>query len=119
VDGTAYIAVVQAGPGLWGTITAIVSSDAAVARLRGLEILSQNETPGLGGRVDEAWFKAQFKGELVGTLGVTVNPAGPGDADHENARVDAITGASRTSQGIQAILDASLGRLRKIGGGRR
>ncbi len=119
IDGVQAVAVRYTGSGLWGSITAIVAADAKAERIRGLEILDQQETPGLGGRIDEAWFKNQFKGEKVGPDGTIVvdrNGSGTGDPDKENGRVDAISGASRTSDFIQAIVNGALAAIRKTGG---
>ncbi len=119
IDGTPAVAVRYTGSGLWGSITAIVAADAKTERIRGIEILDQQETPGLGGRIDESWFKEQFKGEKVaadGTIKVDRNGSGTGDADKENSRVDAVSGASRTSDFIQAIVNGALAAIRKTGG---
>jgi Na+-transporting NADH:ubiquinone oxidoreductase subunit C len=48
------------GSGLWGTIDAVIAVDVNFEKIIGLEILKQNETPGLGGRITEDWFKNQF-----------------------------------------------------------
>ena len=119
IDSLPAVAVRYTGPGLWGSITAIVAADAMGERIRGLEILDQQETPGLGGRIDEAWFKEQFRGEKVGadgTILVDRNGSGTGDADKENGRVDAVSGASRTSDFIQAIVNGALAAIKKTGG---
>jgi Na+-transporting NADH:ubiquinone oxidoreductase subunit C len=119
VEGTEYLAVRQSGPGLWGTITAIVAAKPGTSsesgRIRGVEVVSHNETPGLGGRIDEAWFKAQFRDKRVGEDGsirVDQNGSGKGEKDKEVPRVDAITGATWTSNYIQGIVNAALVRLR-------
>lgn len=120
LDGASYLAVRKSGAGLWGTITMVVAADVRGERLRGLEILDQQETPGLGGRIDEPWFKEQFRGERLGPAGVVVDQAGTGkgDPDRENGRVDAVTGASRTSGFVQAIVNAAVAEIRAAGGSR-
>ena len=109
IDGQPRYAAKVAGPGLWGTIQAIIAVDQQVQRIEGFQILSHNETPGLGGRIDEPWFKAQFKGEKIGPQGIAVRQgSGKGDPDPDNSQVDAVTGASRTSQSIQEIVNKEL-----------
>lgn len=118
IEGNSYVAVKLTNPGLWGPITAILAADPKAERVRGLEILEQQETPGLGGRIGEAWFSRQFAGEKVGadgTIAVTQG-SGTGDPDKENSKVDAVTGASRTSDFVQALVAKALGEIRKIGG---
>jgi Na+-transporting NADH:ubiquinone oxidoreductase subunit C len=118
IDGETFYAVQATGPGLWGSITLVAAADEATERLKGLEILSQSETPGLGGRIDEAWFKEQFKGERIGPSGVALNPKGTGrgDPDGENGLVDGVTGASRTSGFVLGIVNGALDSLKKLGG---
>ncbi len=119
VDGAPALAVRYTGPGLWGSITVILAADAGGERIRGLEILDQQETPGLGGRIDEDWFKRQFRGEKVredGTILVDRTGSGSGDGDPENGRVDAVSGASRTSDFMQVIVNGALAAIRSTGG---
>ncbi len=119
VDGEHY-ALELGGAGLWGRIEAVLATDASVSRIVGLEILSHNETPGLGGRIDEAWFKAQFRGESIKDGGISlVQGQDSGDKDPDNGRVEAITGASLTSGFVKTIVDrgiADLAGLRDKGG---
>jgi len=109
VDGAPRYAQRFAGPGLWGTITVILAVDAAIERVAGLRLVSQNETPGLGGRIEEAWFLGQFSGERIGQQGIRVREGtGKGDPDPDNGELDAVTGASRTSQSMQAIVNGGI-----------
>lgn len=118
IGESGFVAVKMTNPGLWGPITAILAADPKAERVRGLEILEQQETPGLGGRIGEAWFSAQFAGEKVGADGriAVAQGSGKGDPDKENSKVDAVTGASRTSDFVQALVAKALGEIRKIGG---
>ncbi len=114
VGGQVRFARRFAGPGLWGTITGIVAVDATVDRIAGLQIVSHNETPGLGGRIDEQWFKSQFAGEKIPSSGIRVRVGtGKGDGDSENGEVDAVTGASRTSQSIETLVNGQIAAFRK------
>ncbi|MBN2735883.1 MAG: FMN-binding protein [Spirochaetales bacterium] len=97
------------GQALWGTVTGVLVVDQEVDRIVGLDIISHNETPGLGGRIDEAWYKNQFDGELLSPEGkISVGPGGSGDTDHQNHKVDGITGASRTSSLMGIMINAQL-----------
>ena len=51
------------GPGLWGEIEAVVGFDASLDQLTGVDFTKQNETPGLGARISEEWFRLQFRGK--------------------------------------------------------
>ena len=118
IDGTPYLAVKITNPGLWGPITAILAADPPAERILGFEILEQQETPGLGGRIGEAWFTEQFKGEKVSAEGrvIVAQGTGKGDPDPENSRVDAVTGASRTSDFVQILVAKALAAVKEIGG---
>ena len=108
------------GSGLWGTITGILAVDESVSQIVGIQIVSHNETPGLGGRVADPWFKEQFRGLKVknGKIQVTYgSEAGSGKANKEEGIADGITGASRTSQSMDTILNSELSVLKKLLGG--
>lgn len=117
VDGRNVYAKEFTGSGLWGSISGVLGVDADVQNTVGIEIVAQNETPGLGARIDEPWFKEQLEGERIVDGMISVGPPGEGDPDHENGRVDSITGATRTSESMQKILDTEITRLRSLLGG--
>jgi len=87
------------GPGLWGPITVMVGFEENLKTLSGVSIVSQNETPGLGARIEEPWFTAQFAGKQ-GPFRIVEE--GTSDAPDE---VDAITGATRTSEAFRNIMN--------------
>jgi Na+-transporting NADH:ubiquinone oxidoreductase subunit C len=104
--------ILFSGAGLWGTITGVLAVNRDASRVVGLDIVSHNETPGLGGRIDESWFKEQFRGESLPEEGIGVTRGGMGDPDHDNGRVDAITGATRTSDALEDMLNIAITGLR-------
>ena len=53
------------GSGLWGTINALLAVTPDFKEIINIEIVSQNETPGLGGRITEDWYKKQFQGKIL------------------------------------------------------
>lgn len=91
LEGKRYILPMQ-GPGLWGTIAIMVGLEEDLTTFSGLAIVSQNETPGLGARIEEPWFTKQFQGKK--SPFTLVNE---GTAQKPN-EIDAITGATRTSE---------------------
>lgn len=108
-EGTSEIesyVVIQSGAGLWGEITACVGFDGTLESFRGLEVIDQNETPGLGGRIDEPWFKEQFAGKLPPLSPV---PEGAPASEHQ---FQAITGATYSTEAIQRIVNDALGQAR-------
>ncbi|MCM8773990.1 MAG: FMN-binding protein [Candidatus Omnitrophica bacterium] len=49
------------GNGYQGTIKILVVTNQSLDELEGIEIIESSETPGLGGRIREEFFKDQFK----------------------------------------------------------
>jgi len=91
---------VRRGPGLWGEIAAAVGVDERTGALTGVTFTDQNETPGLGARIAEPWFKEQFKGKR-GPFRLV--PEGTRSASPEE--MDAVTGATITSTAVRGILN--------------
>lgn len=102
VKGYAFPAT---GPGLWGTINAYVGISKDYSELLGLEFISQDETPGLGGRIAEDWYKQQFRGiDLKNSEDgkyIIYRPATGGN-------VDAIAGATLTSKSVSKLVNEDM-----------
>jgi Na+-transporting NADH:ubiquinone oxidoreductase subunit C len=92
------------GAGLWGKIESVVGVEKDLKTLTGIEFIKQNETPGLGGRITESWFKEQFRGKR---WPLSTVPEGDPAGDQE---FQAITGATNTTNGIRDILNNRLSR---------
>lgn len=112
-QGKTIYASQYSGPGLWGTIAGYIAMDEDVTQLVGFSITSQNETPGLGARISEPWFAQQMVNEKIVNNNVRVGSGGTGDADKNNGIIDGITGATRTSEGVQSILQNAINKFRK------
>lgn len=109
-DGSKELAFTVQSPGLWGTITALIAFNEEGTRITGIDFVSHSETPGLGGRIDESQFKEQLRGEKISSdpsARVAV-VTGQVTVSKEDARVDAITGATRTSESIQILLNKAI-----------
>ncbi|MFN3532061.1 MAG: FMN-binding protein [Candidatus Brocadia sp.] len=72
--------------------------------LKGIEVLDHSETPGLGGRITEDQFKKQFVGKKLRPKILVVKGRKAEGANE----VDAITGATNTSRGIEAFLNDAM-----------
>jgi len=97
--------LLRSGPGLWGEITAALGFDARLEKLTGVDFLKQNETPGLGARIGESWFREQFRGKRG-----PFTTVGEGEPAAEN-QFDAITGATLTSNFVKDLLNAAVGQV--------
>lgn len=90
---TAGYAVYYEGSGLWGAIKGYLAVTPDLETMQGLVFLEQNETPGLGGRIDEPVFKEQFRGQSI------VDTVAYGDG------IDAVTGATASSTAVLKIVN--------------
>ena len=98
------------GPGFWGPVYAMAAVNPDATKLLGVSFYRHTETPGLGGRISEDWFSGQFKGlslELKGNEKQYFYLTPEGDKKREN-ELDAITGASRTSDAVETFLNREL-----------
>jgi Na+-transporting NADH:ubiquinone oxidoreductase subunit C len=101
------------GPGFWGPIDAMVAVEPNALRILGIAFYRHSETPGLGARITENWFKKQFQGlPLYQPSGQEtlfhLKPEGTGKKANE---LDAITGATQTSRAVEAFLNRELQRF--------
>ncbi len=93
------------GPGLWSQIDLLLAVNPDRQSLYGLRVVSQAETPGLGGRITEEGFQNSFAGVDVRPA---VRVAKFAMADHE---VDGISGATTTSTAIERIINQGISKL--------
>jgi len=93
------------GVALWGSAHAYVAISSDYNEILGIDFVSQSETPGLGGRISEAWFKEQFRGLKLGDIQdgeyIVYRPAPGGN-------VDGISGATLTSNAIRDLLNKGI-----------
>lgn len=98
------------GYGLWGTLFGYLALDADLQTISGLGFYTHKETPGLGGEVDNPSWKANWPGvQLYGEAGQPSvrlvkrrSATGSAAASHE---VDALSGATFTSRGVQNLVN--------------
>ena len=103
--GQQALATPFSGPGLWGTISGYISFSKDGKKIVGFRVTEHNETPGLGARIGEQWFYQQLQGETIKNSTIRVGAGGKGDPSKDNGVIDGISGATRTSDGVQVILN--------------
>lgn len=113
-EGRTVYAKEFVGAGLWGAISGVIGVEESLDRMVGLVIVSHNETPGLGGRIEESWWQEQFRGQRIPNARLQVGPAGTGDTNRDNERVDSLTGATRTSDAMEVIINKQLEEMRRL-----
>lgn len=97
------------GVGLWGPIWGYVALDADMNTIGGIIMDHKGETPGLGAEIATAKYQSKFVGKQIFNgnefVSVKLRKGGAQDPLHE---VDAITGGTKTSDGVSEMLRASL-----------
>ncbi|MEQ6917201.1 Na(+)-translocating NADH-quinone reductase subunit C [Halomonas aquatica] len=94
------------GQGLWGLMRGYLSVQGDGNTINGITFYSHSETPGLGGEVDNPRWKAQWEGKEIFGAEDSAQPAiqlVKGGASSET-EVDALSGASLTSNGVSNML---------------
>lgn len=103
------------GTALWGTVQGYVAISEDYSKLLGIDFVSHSETPGLGGRISEDWFKEQFRGldltKAQDEQYIIYRPA-------PNGNVDAIAGATQTSNSVSKFLNEDIYEFINKKGGR-
>ncbi|WP_290654770.1 Na(+)-translocating NADH-quinone reductase subunit C [Idiomarina sp.] len=93
------------GQGLWGTMYGLISLEDDMSTVRGVHFYEHSETPGLGGEItNPAWVKTWEGKELYGDDGKVKFDLVKGGASNEH-EVDALSGATLTSNGVDATID--------------
>jgi Na+-transporting NADH:ubiquinone oxidoreductase subunit C len=104
------------GRGYQSTLHAWLVLDGDTKTVRALKFYQHGETPGVGARIEEPEWEAQWHDlrafDDQGVLRIGVRPrAGTGLDDDSRYKVDGITGATRTTQGVDGMLRFWLGEL--------
>lgn len=97
------------GVGLWGPIWGYVALEKDMNTIAGVVFGHQGETPGLGAEIATEKYQAKFSGTQIFDgaqfVSVVLRKGGAQNPLHE---VDAITGGTKTSDGVTAMLQNSL-----------
>lgn len=104
-DGsTKYILPVR-GKGLWGPIWGYIAVNEDKQTIFGATFGHKGETPGLGAEIEKDFFQVQFKNKKMlkdGKISFTVAKGGAAPGD--DYAVDAISGGTITSKGVEDML---------------
>lgn len=102
-DGRVVIPLI--GMGLWGDIWGYIALENDLNTVSGIVMAHKGETPGLGAEIATPKYQAKFVGKKLFKDGefvsVTLRKGGAKDPEHE---VDAISGGTKTSDGVTAML---------------
>lgn len=96
-----------AGQGFADRIELLIGLDGEAARITGLYVLDQKETPGLGNKITEETFRARFIGKATAAPLKLTKTAAAADAE-----IEGLTGATISSESAVGIVNAALARFR-------
>ncbi len=112
-DGKKFYVVPLYGAGLWDAIWGYIALDSDKNTVEGTVFDHKGETPGLGAQITEKWFQAQFHGKTIlsdsiagfnETNFISVKTVKGGAKVDDNHGVDAISGGTKTSDGVNAMI---------------
>ena len=106
-DGRVIIPLI--GKGLWDDIWGYIALEKDMNTVSGIVMAHKSETPGLGAEIATPAHQALYKGKTLFEKGdfvsITLRKGGAKDPAHE---VDAVTGGTKTSDGVTAMLRDNL-----------
>lgn len=102
------------GYGLWSTLYGFIALKADANTVVGLGFYEHAETPGLGGEVDNPAWKAKWPGKEVfdanGKVALSVVKGAAQDGPKAKYEVDALSGATLTSRGVNNLVHFWMGK---------
>jgi Na+-transporting NADH:ubiquinone oxidoreductase subunit C len=105
-DGEKVIILPVEGKGLWGPIYGYISLKSDMNTIYGVNFDHKGETPGLGAEINTSSFEGQFHGKKLydnqNFISVKVVKGGAGENDVHG--VDAISGGTITSKGLEKMI---------------
>jgi Na+-transporting NADH:ubiquinone oxidoreductase subunit C len=111
IDGTVKYIFPVYGTGLWGPIWGYISLNSDMNTVYGATFDHEGETPGLGAEIATHGFQEQFAGKKIfdeqGNL-TSITVAKSNETAPVEHKVDAISGGTITSKGLQKMLSDDL-----------
>lgn len=112
VEGNNFYIIPLRGAGLWNAIFGYIALNEDKNTIAGVVFDHLGETPGLGAEITQVYFQQQFENEKVfdgngNFVGISVVKGGSGPGQDDNA-VDAISGATITSHGVENMIHERL-----------
>lgn len=111
-DGEKVIIVPVEGKGLWGPLYGYVSLKSDMNTIYGTNFDHKGETPGLGAEINTSDFESQFRGKKLFENGnfISVKVLKGGADKNDPHGVDAISGGTITSKGLEKMIFDCLGK---------
>lgn len=110
-DGETKYIIPMSGKGLWGGISGYIGLKSDKNTIDGIFFTHESETPGLGAEITADYFTKQFIGKHIKNAAgeiVSVAVLKKGNTAEGKEQVDAVTGATLTSNGVNDMLAVAL-----------
>lgn len=112
-DDIKSVVIPVQGMGLWSTLYGYLALDRDTTTIRGVAFYEHAETPGLGGEVENPKWTSIWKGRKAydGDFKpvFATKKGGAGSVEEDPNHVDALTGATLTSNGVTNLIQFWLG----------
>ncbi len=111
-DGEKLIILPLQGKGLWGPIWGYVSLKSDMNTIYGVTFDHKGETPGLGAEINSTPFESMFHDKKIFEEGkfVSIGVLKGGAREDDPHNVDAISGGTITSKGLEKMLLEGIGK---------
>lgn len=107
--GVETIVLPVRGYGLWSTMYGLLALEGDLDTVRGLAFYEQEETPGLGGEITNPKWTGQWVGKKIYDENGDVALSVVGNQVPEEYDIDAISGATLTSRGVDNLIQFWMG----------
>lgn len=108
VDGETKYVIPMTGQGLWGGIWGYMAVNNDGNSIYGVYYSHSSETPGLGAEIASEKFTSRFIGKNVMAVGEVAIETVKGRLEKEATQVNAVSGATITCNGVNAMLKKCL-----------
>lgn len=112
-DGSKFYIIPLRGAGLWDAIWGYIALNDDFNTIAGVSFDHKGETPGLGAEIKQQWFLDYFKDEKIfdkdgNLVGVAVAKGNNDKVNKDDNKVDAISGATITGDGVTDMIKERL-----------
>lgn len=112
-DNKTFYIIPLRGAGLWDAIWGYIALQDDFNTIEGVSFDHKGETPGLGAEITQSWFLEYFKDEKIfdkdgNLVGVTVAKGNNNKDNKDDNKVDAISGATITGDGVTDMIKERL-----------
>ncbi|MFW6381212.1 MAG: RnfABCDGE type electron transport complex subunit G [Bacillota bacterium] len=107
------VAMIISGGGFQGQIELMIGANPTTEKIYAIRVLNHSETPGLGANITGEKFGNNFTNKPFGEYEVVKKPV---DQKQEPYKVEAISGATISSEKVTSIIEEAIKELKEVYG---